>query len=76
MQKIKKFFKFITSKEFLMKVILIQIVILLFVIMTGNLTIKIKNSSWSGFKVKGDIDTNVKGDLTLDSPIYGFQISK
>ncbi len=63
MQKIKKFFKFITSKEFLIKVILIQIVILLFVVMTGNLTIGVKNSSWYGFKIKGDIDTELSGSV-------------
>ncbi len=71
MQKIKKFFKFITNKEFLVKIILIQIAILLSVIMTGNLTIKIEDSGY-GF----NISTDVRGDLTLDSPSYGFQVSK
>ena len=66
MQKIKKFFKFITSKEFLMKVILIQIVILLFVIMTGNLTIGVKNSSWYGFEIRGNIGTELSGSISQD----------
>ena len=63
-QKIKKFFILITNKEFLIKVILIQIVILLFVIMTGNLTIGVKNSSsWSGFKIRGNINTELSGSV-------------
>jgi len=67
MRKIKNFFKFITNKEFLEKVILIQVIILLFVIMTGGLTIGIKNSSYySGFKVRGNIDTEVSGNIDTE----------
>lgn len=67
MQKIKNFFKFIANKEFLIKVILIQAIILLFVIMTGNLTIGIENSSRYGFKVSGDIDTNTRVSGHIDT---------
>lgn len=68
MQKIKNFFNFIANKEFLIKVILIQAIILLFVIMTGNLTIGIENSSrYHDFKVntevKGQIDTDMSGHI-------------
>ena len=66
MQKIKNFFKFIANKEFLIKVILIQAIILLFVIMTGNLTIGIENSSYDfkvNTEVKGQIDTDMSGHI-------------
>jgi hypothetical protein len=68
MLKIRMFFKFITNKEFLIKVILIQIVMLLFVIMTGNLTIGVGNANtWSGgFKIKGDIKSDIQGDINAD----------
>jgi len=66
MQKIKNFFKFITNKEFLVKIILIQVIMLLFVIMTGNsaITIRVRNSNYySSFKVDGNIDTEVSGHI-------------
>jgi hypothetical protein len=69
MQKIKNFFKFIANKEFLIKVILMQVVILLFVIMTGNLriTIGIQNpSAYDYFKVKGQADIDMSGSISTN----------
>ena len=67
MEKIKKLFKFITSKEFLIKVILIQIVILLFTIMSGNFQIKVYNSGY----------VNIGGKLGIDNgDDYMFKIEK
>jgi len=67
MEKIKKLFKFITSKEFLIKVILIQIVILLFTIMSGNFQIKVYNRGY----------VNIGGKLGIDNgDDYMFKIEK
>ncbi len=62
MQKVKQFFIFIFGKdvkEILIRVILIQVIILLFTAMSGNFQIKVYNRGYI------DID-NVDGSLDID----------
>ncbi len=61
MQKIKNFFKFITDKDLLIKIILIQIIFLLFIIISGELKINIDTSYGASL------------DVTLDGGITTYQ---
>ncbi len=77
MQKIKQLFGFLLSKNTLTKVILLQIIVLLFITIIGELTVNIGNSSWSGFKIDGEVDLgNSDEAFNIDNhPAGPFQIS-
>lgn len=71
MQKVKQFFIFIFGKdvkEILIRVILIQVIILLFIAMSGNFEIKVSNRGYI------DIDS-VDGSLDIDIDRVGGYIS-
>jgi hypothetical protein len=73
MQKVKQFFVFIFGedvKEILIRVILIQVIILLFTAMSGEFQIKVYNKGYI------DIDS-VDGKLGIDNGNdYRFKIDK
>lgn len=77
MQKIKKILGFILHKDTLIKIIMLQVIMVLFITISGELTVKINNSSWSGFRINGAVDLgNSDEAFNIDNhPQGSFQIS-
>ncbi|HOI59886.1 MAG TPA: hypothetical protein PKU93_01020 [Candidatus Pacearchaeota archaeon] len=71
-ERIKPFFKFVFSNDFLLKIIYILIIISLFNLIAGNLEINTYTYIRGHIDNQLDGDVDIDGDINVDGTIYNW----